>query len=156
RVGVDLGALEVGEGADSEATVARRCPRHLGTARVVVAGPRVARRDGREAGDEHAAGPVAAVGRAVVRRETGDAHGIARMQLRRRERQCRHDVAADRATLVGRQHLTDTGGEPDATGLDRAVVDGYEKRDHATGAWVGHHVLVRAEPRAARLLVVDL
>ena len=111
---------------------------------------------GRVARDEHAARRVGVVGLAVVRREPVDAHGVAGVQLGREPVERRRDVGAHDAAIVDGQDLVDTVGQPQAAGLDAAVVDRDEDRHDPIDAGIRDQILVRAVAGAARLLVVEL
>src|SRR2546430_8072284 len=123
RVGRDFGAVEVGQGADAEATVA------LGLAAHAIAALRVVLRAGvslagwRVARDEDPPGNVAAVRLAVMRREAVDADRVAGSQLDCKPIELGRDVGPDDAAVVDRENIASVARKPKAPGLDTTIVD---------------------------------
>src|SRR5579864_1512316 len=110
----------------------------------------------RVAGDENPSLAVTAIGLAVMRGPSVDAYRLPRSELGWHPREAGHHVGLNNAPIIGGQRRLDAWREPEATGVRRAFVDRDQDRNDPPRSRVSEQILVRAEPGASRLLVVEL
>src|SRR5439155_15797426 len=112
RVGRDFGAVEVGQGADAETTVALGLAAHAIAALGVVVRSGVSLAGRRVARDEYTPRNVAAVRLAVVRREAVDADRVAGSQLDCKPIELGRDVGTNNAAIVDGEDIADAARNP--------------------------------------------